>query len=201
MNKAEFLDLLRKRLAGLPEGDIEERLAFYGEMIEDRMEEGQSEADAVAAMGDAEEIAAQIIAETPFVRLAKERIKPKRRLNTWEIVLLAVGSPIWLSLAVAALAVVLSLYVALWSVVVSLWAAFGSFIAGAAGGVAVGCVYIVTGNALAGLVMIGAGLVLAGLAILFFFGCKAATKGAALLAKGMALGAKRCLLRRREGDE
>ena len=33
MNKQEFLTELRKGLSGLPQNDIEERLAFYGEML------------------------------------------------------------------------------------------------------------------------------------------------------------------------
>ena len=40
----------------------------------------------------------------------------------WLIVLLALGSPIWLSLLIAAAAVVLSLYIVLWSLILSLWA-------------------------------------------------------------------------------
>ena len=42
MNKQEFLAHLRKGLSGLPQNDIEKRLNFYGEMLEDRMEEGLS---------------------------------------------------------------------------------------------------------------------------------------------------------------
>ena len=96
MNKSEFLGTLRKGLHGLPQNDIEERLAFYGEMIDDRIEEGLSEDEAVSAVGDVNEIAAQTVAETPFAKIAKERIRPKRRLKAWEIVLIALGSPIFL---------------------------------------------------------------------------------------------------------
>ena len=39
MNKQEFLAELRKRLSGLPQADIEERIVFYSEMIDDRTEE------------------------------------------------------------------------------------------------------------------------------------------------------------------
>lgn len=43
MNKQEFLAELRKGLSGLTQDDIEERLTFYNEMLEDRIEEGFSE--------------------------------------------------------------------------------------------------------------------------------------------------------------
>ena len=45
MNKQEFFEQLRKGLSGLPKDDIEERLTFYKEMIEDRIEDGLSEED------------------------------------------------------------------------------------------------------------------------------------------------------------
>ena len=126
MNKQEFLAQLRKGLTGLPKDDIEERLTFYGEMIEDRIEEGLSEEEAISEIGSVGEIAAQTIADTPLAKIAKERIRTKGRLKAWEIVLLVLGSPIWLSLGIAAAAVILALYVSLWSVIVSLWAVFGS---------------------------------------------------------------------------
>ena len=56
MNKQEFLAGLQKGLSGLPQEDVEERLTFYGEMLDDRMEEGLSEEEAVAAAGSVEEI-------------------------------------------------------------------------------------------------------------------------------------------------
>ena len=93
MSKQEFLAQLRKGLSGLPQDDIEERLTFYGEMIEDRKEEGLSEEEAVSAVGNVDEIVEQVVAEVPLVKIAKERIKSKRRLSAGEIVLLALGSP------------------------------------------------------------------------------------------------------------
>ena len=52
MNKQQFLDELRKRLCGLSQDDIEEKLLFFEEMIDDRMEEGESEVEAVSAVGE-----------------------------------------------------------------------------------------------------------------------------------------------------
>ena len=196
MTKQEFLCLLRQKLSGLPEQDIEDRLTFYGEMIDDRIEEGCSEQDAVSDIGSADEIAAQIIADIPLTRLAKERLKPTRKMSTVEVVLLAIGSPIWLSLAIAAMAVVLSLYVVLWSVIVSVWAVFASFAACAVGGAVAGVVLACVGNVPSGIVLLGAGLVCAGLAILLHFGCGAATGGIVWLTKKIAFGIKKCFVRK-----
>ena len=134
MNKQEFLGQLSKELLGLPQDEIDEQLEFYSEMIEDRKEEGLSEEEAIAAVGTAQEIVTQVVNETPFVKIAKEGIRPKRMLNVGEILLLALGSPIWLSLAVVAFAVILSLYISLWSLIVSLWMVFVSLAACSVGG-------------------------------------------------------------------
>ena len=50
MNKTEFLNELKDGLSGLPREDVEERLSFYGEMIDDRVEEGMTEEEAVAGI-------------------------------------------------------------------------------------------------------------------------------------------------------
>ena len=56
MNKEEFLNALRSALAGLPQEDIEERLAFYSESIDDRVEDGLTEEEAVEAIGTVAEV-------------------------------------------------------------------------------------------------------------------------------------------------
>ncbi len=198
MTKIQFLLALSDKLSGLSKADVEEQLTFYSEMIEDRMEEGLSEEEAVAAVGSVEEIAEQIVGETPLAKLVKEKITPKRKMRAWEIVLLSVGSPIWVSLLIAALAVVLSLYVSLWAVIVSLWASFGAVVGSAIGVTVFGIGFVCVGREVAGLAMIGAGLVCAGLSIFFFLGCKLATKGATWLTRAIVLGIKKCFVKKEE---
>ena len=196
MNKQEFLTRLRDGLVDLPPKDVEERLTFYGEMLDDRIEEGLSEEDAVAAAGDVDRLVEQIIAETPRAKIAGGRIRPRRKLTAWEIVLLALGSPIWLSLTIAAAAVVLSLYVSLWAVIVSLWAAFVAMAGGSLGGIAAGIVFISTDHALSGVATIAAAVVLAGLCIFAFYGCLAATKATLRLTKSVTIWAKNRMMRK-----
>lgn len=196
MTKLDFIFQLQEKLTGLPENDIEERMLFYSEMIDDRMDEGLTEEEAVAAIGTPEEIAVQIVNETPLARLVKEKIRPKRKRKAWETALLIVGSPIWGSLLIAGVAVIFSVYAALWAIVISLWAVFAALAGCGIGCVAMGCVYTCTGKVSTGIAAIAAGLVCAGLAILMFYGCKAATKGAAILAKKIVLGIKNCFIRK-----
>jgi len=198
MHKQEFLMQLRNGMCGLPQKDMEERLTFYSEMIEDRMEEGLSEEEAVSAVGSVEEIVAQVAADIPLTKIAKERIKPKRRLSAVEITLLVLGSPLWLSLAIAAVAVILSLYISLWAVMISLWAVFVSFAACSIGGVLACVVFALGGNGASGVAALAAGFVCVGLSIFLFYGCKAATAGTLILTKKMALWTKNIFIKKED---
>ena len=193
MNKQDFINQLRAKLHGLPGRELEERLNFYGEMIDDRMEDGRTEEEAVAEIGSVEEIAVQILAEKLLGKIVTtEKTKPPKRFSAWEIVLLCLGAPIWISLAVAAFSVLLSLYVVLWSLVIAAWSVFASLIGGAVGGVGASVVFFCQGNGYVGAAMIGAALVCAGLSVFLCFGCKAATKGTWLLVRGVIVGIKKC---------
>lgn len=196
MNKQEFLARLRKGLSGLPKDDVEERLAFYSEMIDDRMEEGVSEETAVRETGSVEELISQMIADIPLGKLVKEKLSPGKERRAWEIVLLVLGAPVWLPLSLAVAAVVLSLYAALWSVIVSLWAVFASFALCALAGAAAGVYFAVGGSALTGIAVLGGGLVCAGLSIFMFFACKAAAKGILTLTKKLAIRIKNCFIKK-----
>ena len=159
-------------------------------MIDDRVEEGASEEEAVAGVGTVEEVASQIVAEVPLTKIVKEKIKPKRTLKAWEIVLIVLGFPVWFPLLVAAGAVMLSLYIVVWAVIISLWAIELSLAVSAAASVASAVAYFASGSPVTGIAMIGAACVLAGLSIFMFFGCLAASKGILWLTKKFALWVK-----------
>ena len=73
MTKQEFLSELERALGKLPHAEVEQALAFYDDASSDRMEDGLSEAEAVAGLGPVDEIAAQIAAETPPIPRAIAR--------------------------------------------------------------------------------------------------------------------------------
>ena len=198
MTKQEFLSQLEQALSGLPKEDIAERLEFYSEMIDDRIEEGLPEAEAVAQIGSVEDIAGQTIADTPLTKLVAQRVKSKRTLNVWEIVLLILGAPLWLSLLAAALSVVISLYAAMWSVVISLWAVEASLWGVAVGAIISGTAVLFLGNSASGIAMLSASLFCAGLSVFLFFGCSAATKGIAIATKKSVLWLKSLFIRKED---
>lgn len=194
MSKAEFLEQLRNGLSGCPEQEKEERIAFYDEMISDYIEEGLSEDEAVAKVGDPREIAAGIMADLPLAALVKERIKPGRKLRAGEIVLIILGSPVWLAFVIAAIAVIFSIYVALWSVVVAVYAADLAFAVTAI------CapVYGLFTLSASGMMMIGIGVFSAGAAIALFVGCIKFTGVMVMLTRRMFRGIKSLFIKKDE---
>ena len=221
MTKPEFLDKLQAGLLGLTESDAQERLNFYSEMIDDRMEEGLSEEQAVAQVGDVQVIVANILAEIPQnapvqadAEVVKQVIakveKPthhqatpkkeeKKHMEPRQIILLILGFPLWLPLLIAAFAVVISLIAVLWSVVGTLWGALFGTLAGCGIGVTLlglGC--MIAGKWVVGTALFGAGLACAGLAVFAFFACIYTTKGAAWLTKVTFVGIAKLFKGRRD---
>ena len=171
MKKKEFLDALSKRLSGLPKREREERVNFYREMIDDRIEEGIPEEEAVAGVGTVDGIVSQIMADRPAVASDPPKKSGGGRIGL--ILLLLLGFPVWfpilLSLFITVVSVVFSLFVALWAIEISL-------AAGAVGGVGSFFVMLATGQPGTAFLTLGVALVSGGLAILLFFGAVAATR-------------------------
>lgn len=190
MNKQEFLSQLRKGLSALPRNEIDEQITYYGEMIDDRIEEGLTEEEAASEIGSINELISRIVTETPLYVLVKERAKPKKSLKTWEILLIVLGSPLWLSLIIAAAAVMLSLYLVICSLIIALWATEIALAAGIIGSIASVIVFMYQGNALAGIAMLGLSFFCSGLFILWFFLCKDTGKSLLNLTKRIAAAIK-----------
>lgn len=201
MRKKAFLDRLAKGLYGLPENEIIDRRAFYEEMINDYMEEGLSEDEAVAKIGPIKNVVSQIISETPITTLIKEKVKPTRKLAAWEIVLIVIGSPLWLSLAIALFAVFFSIYIVLWAVIVSLWAVELAIGISAIACLISGFVLLFTGGGIYSLVLIGAFMVLTGITLFLLLGCIYASKGAIKLTKSITIWIKSLFLKKEKQNE
>lgn len=123
------------------------------------------------------------------------------KLGAWAIILIILGSPIWLSIGLSLFAVALSLYISLWAVVVSLWVTFAAVLASGFGGILAGGLLIYAKKGLTGLFLIGCGLACLGVAILLYFLCELATKGTVALLKMPVLALKRRIAKRGEGND
>ena len=207
MNKQEFIDELRAKLSKIPNIDIEEHLRFYEEMINDRMEDGLSEEEAIGGIGSIDEICSQASQDAPKSHLnlnkarQKAELKRKRKIIIlsstaiiWGPILIALGATAF-AIAVSLLAVAISLFATLWALVASAWAIFGAFALSAPTSVLLALLNIFNGNILPGIAIIGGGMVVAGLAIFAFFGSLYATKGSTVLTKNIVDGIKKLIRR------
>ena len=196
MDKLDFLLALGERLDVLPDADRRASLDYYSEILDDLVENGMTEAEAVASLGSVDAIAEEILMDIPLPKLVKAKIRKGRRLTGTEITLLIVGFPIWAPLLISAFAVVFSVYVSLWAVVISLYATDLALAGCALGGLVGAIMMFVGGQPASALLFLGAMLVLAGLSVLLFLGCNAAAKGACKLGKLTLRGIKACFIRK-----
>lgn len=185
MRKQEFLDKLKASLWAMPEADKQRSMDYYAEMIDDHMEDGLSEEEAVAAIGDLDEIVKQILTESPrppqVVRPAQKQQTGRDNTKIWLIVLLIVGSPVWIPLVASVIGTVFGVYVSLWSMVIAFYATTFALAVSA-----LGCVvgsFFMLGSMAKVIVTWGAALLCAGLAILFLLLSNLAAKGMVKLTK------------------
>lgn len=194
MTKNEFLSVLESRLSGLPNEDKCKSLEYYSEIIDDRIDDGITEDEAVNAVGGIDEIVSAILSDVSLTKIVKEKVKPTRKMNAWEIALLILGSPLWLSVALALAAAVFSVYVFLLAVIISFYTVTLSLgVSGAA--FIIGIIpFAAKSEIAAALLLLGAGLVCAGLAILSFHLSNLIAKAIIALGKVIIVGIKRLFI-------
>ncbi|MGE4485321.1 MAG: DUF1700 domain-containing protein [Oscillospiraceae bacterium] len=199
MTKSEFLEALRNALSQLPQNEIEKSIAFYEEMVDDRIEEGMTEEEAVSGFEDAGAIAKQIMLDLPLGVLVKSKVKPQKNLSDgvkWLIIaLLVLGFPVWFPISLSMMAVIFSVYVVIWSVIAVMFVtvlSIGIF------GIAciIASVFAFPLNIITAFAAIGGGLVLVGLSIFVFFPAKYAAKGLVWLTWRFARCIKSLFIRR-----
>lgn len=201
MNKLEFKNILNKKLSSFPKKEVDERINFYLEIIDEYIEDGMSEEEAIKMIASTDEIVNEIVSDIPLVKIATEKIKIKRKLSGLEITLLIVGFPIWFSLLAAFIAFVIALYASLWSVVVSMWACFASFAATSVASVLLAIFYFITGQTSLAFGLISSMFVLLGLSILFYLLCKLLTKYTIILAKKIVFSIKMLFIKKGDSHE
>lgn len=179
MTRDEFLGRLGELLSCLPADQVEETRQFYAEAIADRMEDGMTEEEAVAAMGTPGEAAEATLDELPAVPRAIARTRRRSTALLW--VLTIVGSPVWVPLLAAFAAVAVTVYVCIWALALCVWivaVALGS--AGIAELLFAAC-GITIGHFPYALASAGMGLGLVGVALFVGAGAWAASKQIARL--------------------
>lgn len=190
MKKDEFIARLRKNLSGLPKEEREDRVSFYSEMIDDKVADGYPEEEVIDDLGTPEEVAKEIIGDTPLRTIIKERVKPKRSLKGWEVLLLVLGFPLWFPLVLTIFILFLSGFIVVWSLMIALLAVDLGLLAGGIGSIVIGVLTVSSKGITSAAFIGGAGMAVTGLAIIFILSTKGILKGLGKLTKKMLVGTK-----------
>lgn len=193
MTKNEFLTLLNKELLCLPSEDSKKITEYYSEIIDEMTDDGNSEEKAVESIGSVEKIVSDILADTPLNKIIKQKTSPKRKLSAFEIVLIVLGSPIWLSVIISIIAVVVTVYISLWAIIAAFYSAALCFAVSSLAFIAAGIAIIIKGFSLSGIFLIGGGLLSAGMAVITTFLSNIIAKYIIILGKKIWLGIKFCI--------
>ncbi len=177
MDKGTFLYGLRERLAGLPQDDIEERLVFYGEMIDHRMSEGMSEEAAIASLGSMEEISSYVMSEIPLNKFVMRRVGNRSGMSGGKLVLLLLTFPIWLPFLIVAVALVFSVYTVLWALIFSFYTVVLAFAVVSVMSVPAAVLLMLVGKPAGGVFLLGAGMMMAGVTMIVFAICRKLSRG------------------------
>ena len=168
MSKEEFLGSLNRLLKSLGKSEREKSLSYYNEIIDDYMEDGYTEEQAVEQIGNPGLIAQEILEE----QQSQMKAPMSRGTKVLVAVLLVLGFPLWGSLMLAGFCIVLSAVLLVLSAYIVIWC-----IPLCTGAVSVaglilsvvsmgGAAVIVFQNSAAGVIQLGVGMLSAGIFIL-----------------------------------
>lgn len=156
MTQTEFLNQLEIRLAGIPKDERNKIIEYYTEIINDKLENGESEESIFRSLGSPETIAQNILEENDDTPKSFE--KPKKSKNIGKIIGFSVLLPFIIAMF------------ALWGVVVLsfLIASFALAVSGI--GLFISSFFLFFQSFMVGLCQIGFGLLLASVSVFAGYG-------------------------------
>jgi uncharacterized membrane protein len=163
MTKHDYLKKLSHALRRVKAKERKKFLAYFSEVIDDRVEEGVSEADAVAGLESVEAAAERILDEAA----ASGQLKPHRSVRVF--VLLVLGFPLWFPLLLTAALVILIMYGVVWIFIGTFFILAAALAgSGAAGVFGLGQALFLGRDLASAFAMLAVGLVCAGLGLAVF---------------------------------
>ena len=176
MTMDEYLSALASGLSQLPEEERRKQISYYEELFADMKEEGLSEAEIAEKLGSPEKAAEEILKEQPLPALIKSRVRPRKGWTVLNVILLILGAPVWLPIALALMAVILAIYIVIWSVVVVLFCAVLAILAAGIFGLFMAVFNLIPAS-FSALLILGVSLICLGLIVPALWLAIAATKG------------------------
>ncbi|QSX06590.1 DUF1700 domain-containing protein [Sedimentibacter sp. zth1] len=168
MNKLEFLDILKSRISTLPSKEISKSEAYYSEIIDDSIENGLTEEQAILALGNIDNIVENIKYDMSIPALVQVKVNESRgnTSKTWLwITLTILGFPLWFPLVIAFSAVAFTIYLVLWVCILVLYIALFSIALTGISTFLFSFYIFVTQPIYIGLCLLGTSFVLIGLSI------------------------------------
>lgn len=155
MNRVEFIKELSNYLAyEVRPSEVHRLIEYYDEMILDLMEDGYSEKQAVAKLGDPQQLAYEVAGIPTEVRVP-------RKLNWLWITLLIIGFPLWGSLALTGFLILFSIDLLIWCIpLMGTCLAAGTIIGGVAA--ALTSPFVLFDSIFMGITQLGVGMLLFG---------------------------------------
>lgn len=177
MNKDQFLSVLAEALKKMPREERYRTLAYYDELIDDRVEEGENEYAVVESLGSPQTIANELLG----VEEEEKNKTYSKSAKIWITVLLVLGFPLWGSLLLAAAMLVMVVYILLYIPILILGVLSISFFAGAILGIVGSPVLAInlglfTGGLPAALFQLGGCIAILGLSLLCVVALVSVTK-------------------------
>lgn len=197
MNKEIFIKELKKGLKRLPREEKRKQLSYYSELIDDMIEDGMSEAEAVARLGDVKDICDNILKEYSIQSSSDKTNKPSTGWKVVTIILLVLGSPVWISILIAIFAVVFAIYVCFWAVVITLFAVAFALAVSSLAMIVFLIFKLIASNVATAVLALAAAFLLAGLALLIGLAAYWTARGAVLTAAAMVKAVK-AIFKRKE---
>lgn len=198
MRKADFLAQLHRKLSTLPHSEVEATIEYYSEMIDDYIESGYSQDEAIARLGGVENIAAQVLAGAHAPTYEAYGAQ-KRERSGFVTAMLIVGFPVWFSLLVSAFVILLAVAIVIACVAILVpWVLVVAFGASAIALLVATPTILVNDSIAAAILVLGAALVLAALCILCIVASIPLTKLAARAIGAMFRGFFKLIFKRRQ---
>lgn len=204
MCRQEFLYSLNSILCNYPSNEVEKCLEYYNECISDRMENGMSEEEAVADLGDIYSIADNIKMEMPITTLVRQKVVasrdseesiPKKR-SAPRTVFMIIGIIFALPFIIAFLGIIFAVIVTLLALIPTFFCVTLALGISAVACLVAGIISIVMADSLSLFLYLGASLICASLTILFALITAWVTKGVKKATVGIIKGIKKMLIKK-----
>ena len=160
---AQLCDKLRNQ--GVSKKDVQEAREFYAEALDDCIEDGMTEAEAVAHLGDVRDACASVVESLPPARRAVAGVRQSRERTILVIVLLILGAVAWVPLAAGLALLAVAVYAMIWCVIAAVWVVDVTLLLMGGVGIAALVEGLTAGVSLTGIYSCGVGLLLCGVGI------------------------------------